>query len=1175
MKTRRLCLPVSILRAVNSLSSCQWSASLRNPVAIGAIGLLAFTSVSQAATKTWDGGGANANWTTGGNWDADTAPAALDTLVFDNATRSTAFNNFAANTQFNGITFGSGGTGDWAITGNAINLGGAVTNNRTFGTSTINLNLALLQTTTFTDANANGTLVVAGMISGAGFGLNKAGAGPMVFSGANTYTGPTAIQAGTLKVGTLNSVAGGTASSNLGAPTTVADGTIGIGATAAGSLVYTGAGETTDRVINLAGTTFGVTLDQSGSGLLKFTSNLTATGAGSKTLTLQGSTAGTGEISGIIADNSGVNKTSLTKQGTGTWTLSGASVNTYTGTTAVNRGTLALDYANLATPTDLINSGSVLNLGGGTLALKGKTGGVTTSQTFASTTINPGGSSITVNSNSGTATNVVLGAITRNAGGTVDYTLPAAGSITTTTANANFAGGQQTILDGATVGGNTWAVSGSGATPGAISGLATYNSGFAAGTDVDVATGASAPASMTVNSVRFNGAGAADVTLGGAATVATGGILVTSNVGNNAVSISGSTLASGNGKDLTVIQNNAAGANSTLTVGSQITGTTGLAKSGAGTLVLTGANTYTGVTNLNGGTVNLGIAEAAGTSGPLGAQVATAASTILFNGGTLQFSAANTNDYSGRFGTGANQAISIDTNGQNVTFATASGLASAGGTLTKSGLGTLILPTNTYTGSTTINGGTLQMNGNSTSSNIVNNAALVFFTNANTYAGVISGSGTVTRNATNTNALSLFGANTYTGATSVNIGILGINSLNSVVGGTASSSLGAPTTVANGTIKMGAGNTAANSVATLRYFGDGETTDRVIDLAGTIGAVVFDRNPAGSGLWKFTSDFTATGAGAKTLRLTGGNLAEIAGAIPDNSAVNNTSVQKQSTGTWTLSGNSTYSGTTAIENGILSVKSLNSVVGGTASSSLGAPTTVANGTIGMGLGGNATLLYTGSGETTDRVINLAGTTGGAILDQSGTGLLKFSSSLTATGAGLKTLTLQGSTTGTGEIAGAIVNSTVATSLTKLGTGTWTLSGINTYTGATTVSAGTLATSGTGTLGFSNITIADGAILTLNSAVSIGDANTLTFGPTSVINMNFTGSDTLASITRTGTGGSTFATPGTYTAAQLNNEFGVGTWFSSTNGGTFTIVPEPGTALLGGLGLLTLFRRRRA
>jgi fibronectin-binding autotransporter adhesin len=165
------------------------------------------------------------------------------------------------------------------------------------------------------------------------------------------------------------------------------------------------------------------------------------------------------------------------------------------------------------------------------------------------------------------------------------------------------------------------------------------------------------------------------------------------------------------------------GSSASQTLSGIISGTGALTQTGAGTLTLTGPNTYTGSTTLNAGIANAGVAESANVSGPFGKQLANAAGTIIFGGGTLQYSAANQFDYSGRFSTAANQPVIIDTGVQTVTFATA--LTSSGGSLTKAGVGTLTLaPNNTYTGATTINAGTLVLSGNNSASAVTDNATL-------------------------------------------------------------------------------------------------------------------------------------------------------------------------------------------------------------------------------------------------------------------------------------------------------------------------------------------------------------------------------------------------------------------------------------------------------------------
>ena len=146
-----------------------------------------------------------------------------------------------------------------------------------------------------------------------------------------------------------------------------------------------------------------------------------------------------------------------------------------------------------------------------------------------------------------------------------------------------------------------------------------------------------------------------------------------------------------------------------LTVSGVIGGNHNLVKAGSGVLYLSAANSYGGTTTLNAGTVNLGAAETAGTSGPLGKN--TAIGAIVLGGGYLQYSAANQYDYSGRFSTAANQQYNVDTNGQNVTWGTA--LTSSGGTLTKIGAGQLQLTSNasTYSGATIIKNGSLLVGG--------------------------------------------------------------------------------------------------------------------------------------------------------------------------------------------------------------------------------------------------------------------------------------------------------------------------------------------------------------------------------------------------------------------------------------------------------------------------------
>ncbi len=220
-----------------------------------------------------------------------------------------------------------------------------------------------------------------------------------------------------------------------------------------------------------------------------------------------------------------------------------------------------------------------------------------------------------------------------------------------------------------------------------------------------------------------------------------------------------------------------------------ISGAISLVKAGSGTQIFGDTNSYTGGTNINGGTLAISNASALGTSG-----------TISFGGGTLRYDSLTT-DLSDRFSNAASQAYSVNTNGNNVTFS--AGLTSVNGTLTKSGSGNLTLSgSNSYSGGTTVSAGTLTGTTTSLQRAIINNAAVAFSQDSSgTYSGVMSGNGTLTK--LGSGSLTLSGTNSYTGATTVSAGTL-------VIDGNQSSTTGAMT-VASGATLGGSGTVGANT----------------------------------------------------------------------------------------------------------------------------------------------------------------------------------------------------------------------------------------------------------------------------------------------------------------------------------------------------------------------------
>ena len=177
--------------------------------------------LTSVAADIWTGASiAGSNWTDGGNWVVGVAPNPGDNLFFPAGAAQTAnVNDFAAGTAFGLIQIAGDG---YSLTGNQVLLGGnimsqgtgdslgldlqlaadeGIVNANTAGatftvSSTIDLNGHILSVSA---ADSSGITELNGQISGAG-GLNIGGAGQSVLNAANSYTGVTTVNSGTLVV---------------------------------------------------------------------------------------------------------------------------------------------------------------------------------------------------------------------------------------------------------------------------------------------------------------------------------------------------------------------------------------------------------------------------------------------------------------------------------------------------------------------------------------------------------------------------------------------------------------------------------------------------------------------------------------------------------------------------------------------------------------------------------------------------------------------------------------------------------------------------------------------------------------------------------------------------------------------------------------------------------------
>ncbi len=213
---------------------------------------LIFSVISaNAAIKTWDGGGADTNWTTAANWVGDVAAVANDDLVFPtSATAATINNNFFFFTTFRSITF-QGGT--YTVSGNPLNLTQGLTADA--GTHVINTIIGLSGSQTISNGQTAFTTLAAvsigsntltldgngncgiGVISGSGQ-VKKTGVGGSLIATATNFSGSYTVDNGffIIDTNTPNSTLTINANGAVGGTGTISNVAINAGTLSAGTI---------------------------------------------------------------------------------------------------------------------------------------------------------------------------------------------------------------------------------------------------------------------------------------------------------------------------------------------------------------------------------------------------------------------------------------------------------------------------------------------------------------------------------------------------------------------------------------------------------------------------------------------------------------------------------------------------------------------------------------------------------------------------------------------------------------------------------------------------------------------------------------------------------------------------------------------------------------------------
>ncbi|MEA7697357.1 autotransporter-associated beta strand repeat-containing protein, partial [Salmonella enterica subsp. enterica serovar Kentucky] len=454
-----------------------------------------------------------------------------------------------------------------------------------------------------------------------------------------------------------------------------------------------------------------------------------------------------------------------------------------------------------------------------------------------------------------------------------------------------------------------------------------------------------------------------------------------------------------------------------------------LTKTGAGTLILNAENTYTGSTTISEGTLIATNVEALGTGN-------------VTDNATLEMN------------TGGDFDNAISGSGQVV--------KSGDETLTLSGA-------NSYTGGTTISGGTLVASNVEAlgSGDVTDNATLELNTGGD-FDNNIGGTGSVVKSGDKT--LTLSGANSYTGGTTISGGTLVATNVEA---------LGSGDVTDNAVLELNTGGDFTNAIS-----GSGQVVksgDKTLTLSG---ANSYTGGTTISGGTLVASNVEALGTGDITDNAT---LELNAGGDFANNIGGTGSVVKSGDKTLTLSGSNTYTGGTTISGGTLVATNVEA---------LGTGNVTDNATLELSTGGDFANNIGGTGSVVksgDETLTLSGAnsyTGGTTI--SGGTLVASNVEALGTGDVTDNATLELNTGG--DFDNAISGSG---QVVKSGDKTLTLSGANSYSGATTISGGTLIATHVNALGTGAIDNRASLLLDASGQFTVTDLTTESGGNTEI------------------------------------------------------------------------------